>query len=337
MSLREPDIERLLAAYKRQKLDRVPNWDIIDPRNVRKIMGWENRRTVPRSDMLDPTDAVLLARKTSMDAISVMLQYWPQNFFRIFFKNQRFCSWEDFGKVIPADPEQARQRVLEALDAVRGTNIGVMVHVAAPLFVTYFSMGPIPIQSFMLKLYDDLPFVEKFMDIQLENQIKIVEAIMDLPISAIEIADDIAANNGYLVSPEFLEQLWVPRAAALVDVVKKLHVPIQWHCCGKIDDLIPRLVDWGIDAITPVQASCNDIYAIKKQWGDKICLVGNMNIEGVLAFGSPEEVAEDTRKHIAALSQNGGYVVASSHSIVDAVPTENYLAMVEASIAYGAF
>ena len=201
MSLREPNIERLLAAYKRRKLDRVPNWDIIDPANVRRIL----------------------------------------------------------------------------------------------------------------------------------------DAIMDLPISIVEIADDVAANNGYLVSPEFLERVWAPRAKALVDRVKELKIPIQWHCCGKIDDLIPRLVEWGIDAITPVQASCNDIYAIKKQWGDRICLVGNMNIEGVLAFGSPEEVAEDTREHIAGLSQNGGYVVASSHTIVDAIPTENYFAMVETAIKYGVF
>ena len=87
----------------------------------------------------------------------------------------------------------------------------------------------------------------------------------------------------------------------------------------------------------PIQASCNDIYAIKRDWGDCLCLFGNMNIEGVLFTGTPEEVAEDTKEHIDRLSSDGGYVVQSSHSIVDAIPTKNYLAMIEATIRYGIF
>jgi uroporphyrinogen-III decarboxylase len=337
MGLREPNIERLLATYRLEKLDRVPNWDVIDPVNVQRIMGWGSEKRIVRSDMLYPEDAVLLARKTHMDTISVMLQYWPIDVIKIFSDGARICSSEDLEKIIPPKPDSARRRVLRALEAVKGTQIGVMVHIAAPLFVTYFSMGPIPIQSFMMNIYDDLPFIEELMDIQLENQIRIVEAIMDLPVSIIEIADDIAANNGYLVSPEFIERYWVPRADKLVKTVKRINVPIQWHCCGKIDKLIPQLLEREIDALTPIQTSCNDIYALKRDCGDKLCLVGNMNIEGVLAFGTPEEVIEDTREHIEKLSYNGGYVVASSHTIVDAIPTENYNAMIECAIEYGAY
>ena len=111
----------------------------------------------------------------------------------------------------------------------------------------------------------------------------------------------------------------------------------MWHCCGKLDQVLPYLVEWKVDCIEPIQPSCNDIYALKEAWGDRLCLKGNISIEGVLAFGTPEETAEDTRDHIDRLSFDGGYIAASSHSIVDAIPPENYRAMIDTAVDYGRY
>lgn len=333
MDYREPNVERLIAAYKKKKYDRVPNWDFMDAGPIRRIMEWgEEKENVNRNDFLTPEDAVSLAQKTHQDTISVNLHYTHTDLLK-----GEICSVDDFDKILPPNPEFARQKILQALDAVRGTNIGVCVLVAAPFFITYCTVGPIPIQSFMLKLYDDLPFVEELMEIHLKNQVKIIEAIEDLPVSVVEIADDVCLNTGYFVPPRFMKKIWEPRAEKLVNAVKRMNVPIQWHCCGKLDDVMPLFVKWGIDAVAPIQPACNDIYKLKKEWGDYLCLVGNINMEGVLAFGTPDEVVEDTREHIERLSYNGGYVVASSHSIVDAIPVENYNAMIETAVKYGRF
>jgi uroporphyrinogen decarboxylase len=100
---------------------------------------------------------------------------------------------------------------------------------------------------------------------------------------------------------------------------------------------MPRLVEWGIHLVSPVQPKCNDIYALKRQYGDRIAFRGNMNIEGVLAFGTPAQVRADTREHIERLAGDGGYVVGSSHSIVDAIPPANYFAMIEAACEFGVY
>jgi uroporphyrinogen-III decarboxylase len=65
--------------------------------------------------------------------------------------------------------------------------------------------------------------------------------------------------------------------------------------------------------------------------------MGNLDIAGPLVFGTPEDVAEDTRQHIEALALGGGYVVGSSHSITPAVKPENFTAMVETVIERGAY
>lgn len=62
-----------------------------------------------------------------------------------------------------------------------------------------------------------------------------------------------------------------------------------------------------------------------------------MGTAGVLAFGTPEEVAEDTRKHREGLAPGGRYVVGSSHSITPVLKPENFVTMVETTLQYGCY
>ena len=229
------------------------------------------------------------------------------------------------------------ERVRARFYAVADSKIGVGLCIAGPFFSVYESLGPIPIQSFMLLIHDDLDFVKMVMDIQVDVQIAILEELRSYPFAFIEIADDLCDNTGFMVHPKFMEEVWRPLAETTVRAAQSFGIPVSWHCCGKLDDVLPILAGWGINGISPIQASCNDIYGIKKDWGECICLFGNMNIEGVLFSGTQKDVIADTREHIDRLSHNGGYVVQSSHSIVDAIPTENYLVMIDATLEYGRY
>lgn len=329
MDPREPDIDRLIAAMTRRKLDRTPNFEVlIDPEPVRYILGWDEPRG--KSFHLDPRDAVELARRTSQDAIMIPMDYWGAGMGKVTCR-------DDLEAIAEPDMAKFRARLTAANEAVRGTNIGLIAHTTSPFFSAYTVMGPVPIQSFMMNIYDDLPFVERLLDTHLRWQMEILDAVRDLPLSCIYIADDVAGTDGYFISPAFMDRLWKPRLAKLAALARTFGVPLLFHCCGKLDDVLGVLVANGIDAIHPVQPSCNDIYAIKKRWGDRLALVGNIKIEGVLAHGTPAEVAADTREHIERLSGNGGYVVASSHSIVDAIPKANFYAMIDAAVEYGRF
>jgi uroporphyrinogen-III decarboxylase len=336
MDLTTPNIDRLLAAFGRKKHDRVPNFEIrVDPGMVQYIMGWPDDEAHRISSLdLSPVDAVEYARRTCQDAIGCYTSWWLGLGFE---HRASICAREDIEKIRPPDKYEYRRKVQTYLDATKGTNIGVWITAVGPFMPVYTAMGPVPIQSFMLGLYDDLPLIEQLMDIQQRYQIEILEAIADLPIAFIYVSDDVCGNTGYFVSSEMMDRIWTPRIERLVQAVSRAGVPIIWHCCGKLDSVLPLLVDLGVTAINPVQPSCNNIYSIKNTWGEHLCLIGNMNIEGVLAFGAPEDVIADTKDHIHRLSDNGGYVVASSHSIVDAIPPENYFAMIHAAQEYGQF
>jgi len=324
---RTPNIERLVGAMRRQKTDRVPNFeDMIMARGTSAILGkpCSDNRSLPIED------AIELARRTGQDAVMRMGDSLP-------YVEGLFCDWSDIERWRPPDYSDFRTTLEGDCRALAGTGIGLGLNLCGPFFIMYLAAGPVPIQSFMLKLHDDLPFVERLLDLQLRDQMRKLEMVMDLPISFFSIADDTCDNKGFMCHPDLMDRVWAPRIKKLVDLVQQKHVPVHWHCCGKLDGVLPYLVRWGIDCVQPVQPACNDIYALKQQYGDRISFRGNINIEGVLAFGTPGEVKADVREHIERLAGDGGYIVASSHSVTDAIPPENYWAMVEATWEFGAY
>ena len=123
----------------------------------------------------------------------------------------------------------------------------------------------------------------------------------------------------------------------MLSPIREKGIPIYMHCCANLTDLIPIIIDMGVTAIHPVQPNCNDIFGLKRQYSGKMSFVGNLDLAGVLSFGSPADVAEQARKNIAGLAPGGGYVMASSHSITDDVPPENYLAMIETAQKHGTY
>ncbi len=292
-------------------------------------MQWEEKVTLC-SDKLDAKKQIQIANKTCQDAIICNLQYWTGG-------SGSVQSREDFEKIGFHDDAFVKEKAKSYFDIVN-SNIGVGLMLAGPFFTACYTMGPISIESFMISLFDDIDFVKELMDIQLKGQLQVIETLSGMPFAFVEIADDIADNRGLMVMKDFYEEIWYPRIEILVKAVKNhLKVPIQFHCCGKLDDVLPYMVKLGVDAITPIQANCNDIYAIKKQVGNRLCISGNMAIEGVLAFGTPQEVIEDTKAHIDGLSFDGGYICASSHSICDTISPENYFAMIETAQTYGIY
>ena len=90
----------------------------------------------------------------------------------------------------------------------------------------------------------------------------------------------------------------------------------------------------GMNAIHPIEPGAMDIFALKRDYGGRLTLCGNFDIN-ILALGTPEATREEVRRKMAALAPGGGYVAASSTSIPSYVKPENFRAMVEAIQAYG--
>ena len=88
----------------------------------------------------------------------------------------------------------------------------------------------------------------------------------------------------------------------------------------------------GMDILNPIDPSAEgqDIYELKDIYGRKITFCGNINIDGVLLTGDPEDVKTDVQNHMEKLAVGGGYIVASSHDLHQLIPIDNIYAMRDA-------
>ena len=325
-----PNIERLLAAFKHQKSDRVPNFEIwIGQRNISHILEHpdypQNFWTMP------PKEAVELVKRIGQDAMVCSFDPPLPGQASIF----SLADLEPYTK-IKLDTEAMRAKLKACVDAVKGTGIGVALRIGGPFTQTYMACGPVAIESFMLLIYDDPELLEASMRLYTGWILQIFEALKDIPFHFYYIGDDLCDNSGLMVSPSAVEQFWVPYYKLIMDAAHATGRPILCHCCGKQAPVIPYWLQWGVEACHPLQSRANDIYEFKKKYGGKLCPVGNIDV-GLLATGTPAQIREDVRAHINALAGDGGYVLCSDHSIVDSVIPENFLAMIAAGREFGQY
>jgi uroporphyrinogen decarboxylase len=189
----------------------------------------------------------------------------------------------------------------------------------------------------MYQLFDDLPLVEAVLEWGAEFCVAISERVCRHNLTFLYVGDDVAFKSTTLIAPELLRKIWLPRLRRIFAPALKRNIPILFHSDGNIKEIIPDLIDSGINALNPIEPYGMDIMEIKRAYGKDIALVGNLDVGGSLSCGSADDVRRDARALIDSAGQNGGLVLASSHSITRNVKPENFMAMVETAWTYGCY
>ncbi|MFH1150217.1 MAG: uroporphyrinogen decarboxylase family protein [Actinomycetota bacterium] len=197
------------------------------------------------------------------------------------------------------------------------------------------SMG---LQNFSFALYDDLPLVERLFEIVGSTYVEITRRMVEAPgLGAVLMSDDLAHTGGCLVSPEVYRRYVFPFYRRIGDILEKAGLPFIFHSDGDITEVLDDLSDCGIKAIHPIEPQAMDIVEVKKRFGDRFCIFGNIDLEYTLTRGSVPEVVEQVKERIRALAPGGGYGLSASNSIPDYVKPENFQAMVETAFRYGKY
>lgn len=303
--------------------------------------SWKHNLEPWSSASLPPAENLELLKATGVDMATPMLTWLPAVRDRAigitsYAQEGIVKGWEDLDKVkIPPQKVGKQMGFVDwYIEEYKNSGLGVGPACRSCFCNTYEVLG---IENFMFKLYDDIKLVEYIMDIFANYSLQITTALSERNIDCFWLDDDVCFNNGFIVSPKLIKELWIPRTSAMLKPLRDKGIPIYMHCCGNVKDLIPIIIDMGIIAIQALQPNCNDIYALKDEYRGKMAFIGNMDLAGILSFGTPAEVVEDTKRHIDRLAPGGGYVVGSSHSITDDVPPENYIAMIETAQSYGKY
>jgi uroporphyrinogen decarboxylase len=173
-------------------------------------------------------------------------------------------------------------------------------------------------------------FVDQLLDRITAYNLAVVDIVAQYPIDCIFFGDDWGQQQGLIMGPSHWRRFIKPRLARMYAHVKAKGMFLAQHSCGDIRELFPDLVELGLDIYNTFQPEIYDVAEMKRLYGNKITFYGGVSTQRLLPFASPEEVKAETRRLMALLGKDGGYIVAPTHAIPDDVPTENILAFLEA-------
>jgi uroporphyrinogen decarboxylase len=155
----------------------------------------------------------------------------------------------------------------------------------------------------------------------------------------IKIGDDLGTQDRLLMSPAMYRALLKPVHADYIAFIReRTKARVFFHTDGDVFDLVDDFVDIGVDILNPIQTSAgrmSNLPALKRRYGSRLTFCGAVDTHRVLPSGTPEEVRREVARVLEVMAPGGGYLVASVHTIMDDVPPENIVAMVEAVEAFG--
>jgi uroporphyrinogen decarboxylase len=323
--------ERVLAALRGERPDRVPYVEIgVDPAVADQLLGRSAEAGAPpvliEVNQRTVEEEKALARAMRKDNITYVLR--APTFAdrvagkdgRLFYADGQIRSRADLDKLILPDPiSDELYRELETFVAGK-EDFALFLATRAGVFAAALSMG---LEHFFLALHDDRPFVEELMDRYTDWAAAVAERACAMDIDVFLTTDDLAWKKGPMVSPELFRELMLPR---LRRVGAKITKPWLLHTDGNIVPIVEDLLSLGIAGLHALEPEALDIREVKRRWGDRVCLAGNVSLV-TLGRGTPEEVEAEAKGLIRDLGREGGYMLSSSNSIASYVPVENALAL----------
>lgn len=179
---------------------------------------------------------------------------------------------------------------------------------------------------FLEALLLDRPYVNGLLEKLVEFEIQEVKMYVDAGVDMIELLGDLGSETSLFLSPKLWREIFKPGMKAVIDSAKGKNVYFFMHTDGNIKDIIPDLIEIGLNILNPIQPECMDPVEIKKFFGDKLTLHGSMSLQRTLSFGKPQDAADEAKDRIEKCGYNGGLILAPSNALTDNIPVDNIIA-----------
>ena len=243
----------------------------------------------------------------------------------------------DLTRIADLDPDDPGRTALakETVKCARERNMAVAGYVDGPFLTAYMTTG---LASFLRAIYKDRSFALELLELVTKFNCVQAEKLAELGVDVIIIGDDMGDSNGPLMNPREFKSITFPLLKREMDVVKRTGTRVFLHSDGNIMKIFGDLVELGFEGYQAIEADAGmNIALLKEKYGDRLCLVGNVDCGQTLCEGSVEQVVAETKHIIDVAGPGGGFILGSSNSIHDGVKVENFLAMTKTAAEYGKY
>jgi uroporphyrinogen decarboxylase len=168
--------------------------------------------------------------------------------------------------------------------------------------------------------------------------LEVIKMFAEAGAHVILVGDDLAYDNGPFIPPGLLRKYVFPYLAGEAEAAHRFNLPVILHSDGNVTLLVEDIVKAGFDGLHSLQPSAGvNIVEIKKLWGNRLCLMGNVDLDYLLPLGKPEEVEAEVKHLMHEVAPGGGYILSTTNVLTRYVPPENALAMYMAAEKYGRY
>jgi uroporphyrinogen decarboxylase len=247
-------------------------------------------------------------------------------------KNGR--DWKHYSMPNPNEDWRYRD-IREVMKISKENGMGVIGNVRGPYSGSWMLFG---MENFSYLLYDDPETVDAVLTAMTDFAIDAAGRMVKEGVDAILFSDDYGSSTQPLFSVEHFQRYIKPQIKRISLAVRKMGIPLIMHSDGCITPFVGDCVDAGIEGMHPIERDAGmDLAYIKKTYGDKICIFGNVNNKKTLVFGTLEEIEAQVRECISIAAPGGGYCLGSDHSVHDDIPNRNVFALYEAGRKFGKY
>ncbi|MBU0608671.1 MAG: uroporphyrinogen decarboxylase family protein [Armatimonadetes bacterium] len=227
----------------------------------------------------------------------------------------------------PPDPWAPDKFATMAEQIATGQGKFIRLSIAFTLFERAWSLRGM--ENLMLDMMEAPAFVDELLDAICEYNLALIEQAVRFPIDAVHFPDDWGDQRGVMMGPRLWERFLQPCVQRMFDAAKQGGKFVSIHCCGKVQELFPRLIEMGLDLFNPFQPEVMDPFEMKTMYGDRLSFWGGVSTQRLLPFGTPEQVRTEARRLMRQVGRDGGYVISPAHQIPGDARPENVMALIE--------
>jgi uroporphyrinogen decarboxylase len=170
-------------------------------------------------------------------------------------------------------------------------------------------------------------FVEELLDRLVEMYYLLIDKLSGYPFDGIRFADDWGYQRGVTIGPQRWRKLILPGLKKIFDYARQKNLTIMVHSDGDLTEIIPDLIQAGVEILNPIQPECMDILRLKREYGKYLCFNGGISSQSTIPWGTPQQIRKEVAACMKYLGKGGGYMIGPTKSLNLDVPVENSLAV----------
>ncbi len=185
--------------------------------------------------------------------------------------------------------------------------------------------------TFMMDLLIMPDIAEAILDKIAQHTTRLALASAGAGIDVLCFYDDAGMQTGMQISPELWRKFIKPRWTGILSAVRSKFPDAKFflHSCGKINAIIPDMIDVGFHILHPLQPECMDFDCIQREFGKDVVLCASMSVQNILPFGTRDDVRKEVRRLKASCNGIKRGIICPSNIIQPETPWENIVAFVQ--------